>query len=112
MGRRRGFLNMTEMAAIRKFRWSDLGVLTRLFNEITGRANSDGAYDTELMAQVLSQPTCDPEQNCYLAEWGGSPVGFALISPEPAIRRAPARWRCPGGRASAPEPCRVSVREA
>ena len=79
---------MTEMAAIRKFRWSDLGVLTRLFNEITGRANSDGAYDTELMAQVLSQPTCDPEQNCYLAEWGGSPVGFALISPEPAIRRA------------------------
>lgn len=79
---------MTETATIREFRWSDLEVLTRLFNEITGRANGDGAYDTELMAQVLSQPASDPEKNCYLAELGGSPVGYALISPEAAIRRA------------------------
>ena len=73
---------------IRKFRWQDLEQFTNLFNEVNGIADSEKAFDLEFMRQFLSQPSCDPEDNCYLAESQGRLVGFVLIDPELPIGRA------------------------
>lgn len=40
------------------------------------------------MRQFLSQPRCEPEENCYLAESDGELAGLLLISPELPIKRA------------------------
>ena len=78
---------MTITAHIRNYRPDDLGPLTRLFNAVNGFTDSEKAYDAELMAERLSQPG-RPEEYCYLAESQNSLVGFALLCPEPPIRRA------------------------
>lgn len=79
---------MKSGARIRKFRWQDLDRFTDLFNQVTGAAGSERAYNVESMRQFLSQPSCRPEENCHLAEIQDTPVGFVLISPETAIGRA------------------------
>ena len=61
--------------------------LTDLYNEIGCIANTERARDVELMRQILSQPACKPEDNCFLAEAGGLPVGFTMVTPELAIGR-------------------------
>ena len=78
---------MSSTTTIRKFRWQDLPRFTELFNEINGITSTEKAYDVGLMGQVLSQPACNPEENCLLVESDGSPVGFALIAPELPIGR-------------------------
>ena len=78
---------MKSGADIRKFRWQDLERFTDLFNQVNGMAGSEKAYDVEYMRQFLSQPSCRPEENCYLAEIQGLPVGFVLMSPETTIGR-------------------------
>ena len=77
------------ISKIRKFRWPDLGQYTHLFNEINNIIGTEKAWDVEFMRQFLSQPSCKPEENCYLAEVeGGRLIGFALVSPELPISRA------------------------
>ena len=70
---------MTTSAHIRNYRWNDLEPLTRLFNTINGISDTEKAYDSELLAERLSQPPCRPEEDCYLAESQESLVGFALL---------------------------------
>ena len=79
---------MSTGATIRKFHWQDLKKFTELFNEINGVANTERAFDLELMRQFLSQPYCKPEENCFLAESDGALVGFTMITPELPILRA------------------------
>ena len=79
---------MASRTGVRRFKWQDLEHLTVLFNEINCLSNSERAYDVELMRQVLSQPSCQPEENGFLAESERSPVGFVLVSPERPIGRA------------------------
>ena len=79
---------MAAAANIRRFRWTDLEAFTSVFNEVNGFARSEAAYDLEFMRQTLSQPSCRPEENCYLAEDQDRLVGFALIAPELPIGRA------------------------
>jgi mycothiol synthase len=79
---------MTAMATVRSFHWSDLEALTPVFNSVNGSTGTDGAFDDDLMRQMLSQPACDPERNCYVAEREGATVGFSLVSAETAISRA------------------------
>ncbi len=79
---------MVSDARIRTFRWDDLERYTYLFNEINGITASEKAFDVEFMRQLLSQPSCDPEKHCFLAEIQGVVVGFTLITPEPPIDRA------------------------
>lgn len=74
---------------IRKFEWTDLEVLTCLFNEIGGASGTPRALDTEAMRGVLEVPGCDPERHCFIAEEdAGEAVGYSLVSYEPPISRA------------------------
>ena len=79
---------MVSSARIRKFHWQDLEQLTLIFNEVNGLTNSEKAFDVEFMRQYLSQPSCQPEEHCYVAETQNSLVGFVLIAPELPIGRA------------------------
>ena len=79
---------MAPSTTIRQFRWEDLDEFTSLFNEVNGMTNTEVADDVEYMRQFLSQPSCQPETDCYLAESRGSLVGFALLAPELPIGRA------------------------
>ena len=79
---------MVSSARIRRFLWQDLEQFTLLFNEVNGISNTEKAYDADFMLQFLSQPSCQPEENCFLAESGSSLVGFALIHPELPVGRA------------------------
>ena len=79
---------MASSTGIRKFRWQDIEQFTVIFNEVNGISDSAGSYDVRYMRQFLSQPSCEPEENCFLAEWEDSLVGFALISPEMPIARS------------------------
>ena len=79
---------MASSAQIRKFLWRDLDQFTHLFNEVSGIATSEQAYDVEYMRQFLSQPSCNPEEHCYLVESQHSLVGFVMIAAETPIRRA------------------------
>ncbi len=79
---------MPDSAAVRRFRWTDLDALTPVFNAVTGRAGTDGAVDAELLRQMLSQPACDAERDCHVAERDGVVVGFSLVTPEVRIARA------------------------
>ena len=79
---------MAGRATIRRFQWSDLTELTDLFNEVSGISGTDRAFDSELMGQFLAQPACVPEENCFIAESGGSAVGLVMIAPELPIGRA------------------------
>ena len=75
-------------AQIRPFRWPDVEVFTRVFNEVNGIVDTEKAYDVEYMQQFLSQPSCKPEDHCFLAESEGVLVGFFLVAPELPIGRA------------------------
>jgi mycothiol synthase len=79
---------LADRATIRRFRWSDLAEWTDLFNEVSGMSGTDRAFDSELMGQFLSQPACEPEENCFVAESGGSAVGLVTVAPELPIGRA------------------------
>ena len=79
---------MSTNTDMRRFSWKDLTEWTSLFNDVNGITNTDRAFDVELMRQYLMQPTCEPEENCFLAESHGSLIGCALISPELPIGRA------------------------
>ena len=79
---------MTAAPHIRKFRWQDIEQVTHLFNQVNGISGTVKENDVELLSQMLAQPSCQPESNCYVADSGGQLVGFALISPEVPIGRA------------------------
>ena len=79
---------MTTNVRIRNYRGHDLEPLTRLFNSVNGLTDTEKEYDSELMAERLSQPPGRPEEDCYLAESQNSLVGFALVCSEPRISRA------------------------
>ena len=79
---------MPDSAAVRRFRWTDLDALTPVFNAVTGRAVTDGAVDAVLLRQMLSQPACDAERDCHVADLDGALVGFSLVTPEVRISRA------------------------
>ncbi|MCH8206035.1 MAG: GNAT family N-acetyltransferase [Chloroflexi bacterium] len=72
---------------IRNFRWEDLEPLTRIHNEVSGVAGSDRAFDLESIQQMLSQPSCSAEEDCFVAVSDGSLVGFALVGCELPIGR-------------------------
>lgn len=72
---------------IRSFRWEDIEDFRRLFNDVSGITGTDKEYDPEYMRQFLSLPTCDPEENCFVAEHEDGLVGFALLTPEPPLDR-------------------------
>ncbi len=74
---------------IRQFKWTDLDVITCLFNEIGGATGTPRAIDTEGMRGMLAVPGCDPERHCFIVEEdSGKAVGYSLVSFEPPISRA------------------------
>lgn len=72
---------------IRNFRWDDLDALTRLHNEISGIVGSDKSFDRTHMRELLSQPSCNPEEDCFVAASQDELVGFAIVARELAIGR-------------------------
>ncbi len=74
---------------IREFCWENLERYVKLYNEVSNLTDTVKSLDTEYMSQVLSQPSCIPEDNCFIAEKNdGQFVGFALVSNEKRIDRA------------------------
>lgn len=78
---------MASEAKIRQFVWNDTAAMAYLFNEVNGLTGTEKEVDVEFMCQFLEQPSCDPEQHCFIAEINDTPVGFALISAEIRIAR-------------------------
>ena len=78
---------MPSSIRIRKFGWQDLEQFTHLLNEVNEITGTEQANDEEFMRQFLSQPSCNPEEDCYLAETQKSLVGFTLLAPELPIGR-------------------------
>ena len=68
---------MASEAKIRQFVWSDTNTMAHLFNEVNGLTNTEKEVDAEFMRQFLEQPSCVPEEHCFIAEVNGEPVGFA-----------------------------------
>ena len=79
--------DMSDPAAVRRFRWTDIGALAPVFNAATGRSG-DSAVDAELLRQMLSLPGCDAERDLHVAERDGALVGFSQVTPEVRIARA------------------------
>ena len=79
---------MPAGATIRQFRWSDLARWSLLFSQLQAANPSDGPPDLEFARRYLSQPGCEPELNCYVAESDGLLVGYTLLAPELPIGRA------------------------
>ena len=78
---------MPQNASIRTFDWSDLSAWTRLVNDLDGSGADAGAH-ADFKRRFLSQPSVDPEENCFVAEVSGEFAGMARVSPEPLIGRA------------------------
>ena len=79
---------MASTATIRRFLWKDVEQLTHIFNDINGISDTEKAFDVEFMRQFLSQPSCQPEDHCFVADRDGSLAGFALVAVELPISRA------------------------
>ena len=73
---------------LRKFEWSDLETVRRLFGEIGGTAGTAKEEDAELTRQILAHPSAKPEANLTLALVGGRVAGFSRLFPEIPISRA------------------------
>lgn len=72
---------------IRGFKWQDLDSLTDLHNEVSGVSGSGRALSSVEMRELLSQPSCDPEEDCIVAMSEGIPVGFTIVARELRIGR-------------------------
>ena len=72
---------------IRGFNWQDLDSLTNLHNEVSGVSGSNRALTNVEMRERLSQPSCDPEEDCIVAVSEDVPVGFIIITRELRIGR-------------------------
>ncbi len=79
---------MASTATIRRFLWKDVEQLTHIFNDINGMLDTEKAFDVAFMRQFLSQPSCQPEDHCFVADRDGSLAGFALVAVELPISRA------------------------
>src|SRR5918992_637388 len=79
---------MSSGIKIRQFQWGDVEQFTRLFNEISDFTGSEKECDPAFMHQFLSQPNCDPEEHCFIAELDDRIAGFVLITHERPISRA------------------------
>ena len=79
---------MPAGATIREFLWSDLEQWSSLFTVLHVASPSAGTPDLEFTRRFLSQPGCEPERNCFVAETQGSLVGYVLLAPELPIGRA------------------------
>ncbi len=72
---------------VRGFTWQDLDALTELYNEVSGVSGSNRALGRTDIWELLSQPSCDPEEDCIVAVSEGALVGFAIVARELRIRR-------------------------
>lgn len=79
---------MPAGASIRKFRWSDLKQWSSLFSILQVASPSDSPPDLNFTRRFLSQPGCDPENDCFVVEADDSLVGYMLLDHELAIGRA------------------------
>lgn len=78
---------MASSTQIRPFNWDDLNQFTDAFNQLNHHARSEKGVSVEYMGKFLSQPSCDPERHCFVAETGGRIVGYVLIAAEVPISR-------------------------
>lgn len=73
---------------LRKFEWSDLEAVSRLFTSISGAGGTEKEVGSELVRQTLSHPSVHPETNLTLAHSGADLVGYYQLFPEVPISRA------------------------
>ena len=79
---------MSHSVGLRKFEWSDLESVSRLFTDIGGTGGTEREVDAELLGQILSHPSASPEVNLTLAQSGDDLVGYYQLFPEVPISRA------------------------
>lgn len=78
---------MTENMSIRNYTGNDLKAFTELFNVVNGLVGTNKARDAENIEWMLSQPSCNPQTNCFLSYSKDALTGFLLIVPELPISR-------------------------
>ena len=79
---------MPQNASIKNFEWSDLPEWTALVNDLDGTSGACIETPVDYKRLLLSQPSVDAEENCFVAEVSGECAGMARVSPEPLIGRA------------------------
>lgn len=72
---------------IRNFRWKDLDSLVRVRNADSKSSGPSEAADKEYLYQLLSQPSCEAEQDCLVADYKGTIIGYSIVSRELRIGR-------------------------
>ena len=73
---------------IRNFRWNDIPALVELENRLRQAQGDTSSATEEFLREYLGQPNLRVEENCFLYEVNGRPIGYALVCPEPSTSRS------------------------
>ena len=74
--------------SIRTFQWEDIPALTTLENEIQIANGSSSSINKSWLEEYFGQPNLNAAEDCFVYESNNKLNGYALVSPEPAVRRA------------------------
>jgi mycothiol synthase len=73
---------------IRNYRWSDFDDYVQLHMETNKLDRSGRSISKQRLAEDLGHPSFQPENDLFVAEHGGSIIGYAAVFLEAAIKRA------------------------
>jgi len=74
--------------AIRNFHWHDISALVDLENRLRQAQGDASPADEKLLREYLGQPNLRVEEDCFLYDADGGLKGYALVCPEPPIKRS------------------------
>ena len=74
--------------AIRNFRWDDISALVGLENSLRQAQGDTSPADEKLLREYLGQSNLRVEENCFLYDADEGLKGYALVCPEPPIKRS------------------------
>ena len=77
-----------KLLKIRNYRSSDFEDYFKLLLEINNHDQAGGFISKQNLAEALGHPSFQPDKNLFVAEWGGSIIGYASVFLEPGIQRA------------------------
>ena len=72
---------------IRRFQWTDIPALAELDNRLQAGQKDSPPVTERWLEEYLGQPNLKVTEDCFLYEAKGKLMGYALVCPEPLIRR-------------------------
>ncbi len=78
---------MSTALPIRRFQWTDIPALAKLENRLQAGQEDAMPVTERWLGEYLGQPNLNVTEDCFLYEANGGLRGYALVCPEPSIRR-------------------------